>query len=120
MNIYVIHTLRSDWYLADVCDYIFASLEGAKKWTAYYIENKTERDIYISTFEECQRLVEDNDMKPKAMLQALSDLHDTATAHRAPFFSMEKWFYDGVGIRKKAVETAFELVSGTLNRFLSP
>jgi len=104
--------------MIDVCHSIYASLEGAKKWTAYGFAG-IEREAYIESFEECQRLVKENALHPKEMLQALSDYHDTLYLLPKPsFFSMARWFYAPLEARDTAVRTAFKLVDGICIRFL--
>jgi hypothetical protein len=114
------YTLKSQWYMEDVCDYIFASLEGAKTWTAQYCDNKYQRKAFLETFEECQVIVKKNDLKPEAMLQALSDFHDKLQCQpKPPFFSIERWFYDPIlGARDSAVRVVLQLVDGISKRFL--
>ena len=113
-------SLKRDWYMADVCDSIHASLEGTKQWTKYYYENECERNAYIDMFEQCQALVKEHDMKPKAMLQALSDLHTEVTTFHVvyPFFSLGRWVYKPNEAREQAVIIAFKLVDGISSRFL--
>jgi len=116
---YCPNTLTRDWYLADVCDSIYASLEGAKNWNAYFIENSIERKAYLETFSECQKIVKEHDMKPEAMLKALSDYHDLLpTMPKPPFFSIARWFYKSNAARERAIITAFELVDGISSRLL--
>ncbi len=113
-------TLKSEWYLGNVCDSIYASLEGAKNLTKLYYENEYERKHYVQTFEECQRLVKKYDLKPEAMRQALSDFHTEATAYELlpPFFSFARWFYDADEARENAIIVCFELVDSAINRFV--
>lgn len=112
-------TLKSDWYTAGVCDSIFESLEKTKFWTANTYKNKPERNAYIEAFEACQKLVKKNDMKPQAMLQALSDFHDDLLAlpPYVPLFS--RIFYKPNEARETAIKVAFELVDSINKRFLS-
>ena|ERR1700675_313422 len=115
---YYPHTLKRDWYTADVCDHIFASLEGAKFWTSYY-ENKYERRSYLETFEDCQKIAKKHDLKPKEMLQALGDYRDTLPLiPKPPFFSLARWIYNCFEARKRAVNIAINLVEGISNRYL--
>lgn len=112
-------TLKSTWYIADVCNCIHSSLEGAKKWGSYYYQSKIERDAFVETFEECQSLVKKNDLQPQAMLRALSDLHDTLPMMSKPsIFSRARWFHKPLEAREKAILVAFELVDGISNRYL--
>lgn len=112
-------TLKSQWYIADVCDSIASSLEGAKQWTKYRYESRIERDAYLEAFEECQKIVKENNLRPDAMLQALSDYHDFILIMlKPPFFSMARWFYKPNEAREQAVITAFDLVDGISKRYL--
>lgn len=85
-----------------------------------FFESKVEREAYIETFKECIDIVKNNDMQPKAMLQALSDFYDAAQwQHAVPFFSLARWIYNPQEAREKAILTAFELVDGIQSRYLS-
>jgi len=120
MNLFYPYTLKSQWYMVDVCKSIVASLEGAKKWGSYYYENDCEKKAWLETFEVCQRIVWQNSLKPDDMLQALSDFHTDITTTRIvePFFSAARWIYDPNSAREEAVTTAFNLVDGISKRFL--
>ena len=112
-------TLKRQWYMEDVCSYIIYSLEGAMKWNAYAYQNEVEKAAFIETFEECERLVKQNNLQPKAMLQALSDLHDTLPMMPKPsFFSLARWYHYPLEARERAIIIAFDLVDGISNRFL--
>ncbi len=120
MYLFYPRTLKSTWYMADVCASIKASLEGAKIWGSYYYENECEKKAWLETFTVCQQIVEENDLKPETMLQALSDFHTDVTTCRIvePFFSAARWIYKPNEVREQAVITAFALVDGINNRFL--
>lgn len=112
-------SLNRDWYKADVCDYIFTSLEGAKVWTSYEFQSNIERDPYLDTFQRCIDIVKNNDMQPKAMLEALFEHQELlCTMPKPPFFSRARWLYDPLTARLKAVKTVYELVAGISSRFL--
>lgn len=114
-------TLKSQWYLIDVCDSIARSLEGAKHWMSSKYESEIERAAYIETFEQCQLIVKNNDLRPDAMLQALSNLHTVVTEHPTvePFFSKARWIYKPNQAREQAIILAFNIVEGISDRFLS-
>lgn len=112
-------TLRREWYTSDVCDSIYASLEGTKNWTKYYFGNEPERNAYLDSFARCQELVKQNHLKPTEMLKALSQYHDEILEWpKPPFFSIARWFYDPVQARDHAVRTAFNIVDGVSSRYL--
>jgi hypothetical protein len=112
-------TLTRNWYMADVCDSIFTSLEGIKRWTSSCYESKIERAAYLETFERCQEIVREHDMRPKEMLQALSDYHDEILLlPKPPFFTLARWIYEPLKARDAAVRVAFNLVEGVSKRFL--
>jgi len=105
--------------MALVCDSIHTSLNGIKKWTAWYYMNDIDKYAYLDSFEECQRLVKKHDMNPEAMLQALSDYHDfVLTMAKPPFFSRARWTYAPLDARNTAVRVAFQLVDGISKRYL--
>lgn len=112
-------TLKSQWYMADVCTSITTSLEAVKNWTAYYYVSHIDRAAYLDTFAQCQRIVEDNTMRPDDMLIVLDELHDQLLASPLPsVFSRERWFHAPLEARKEAVAVAFSLVESIANRFL--
>jgi hypothetical protein len=104
-----------------VCDSIFVALEGIKNYTKYEYASDFERNAYLDMFDRCQIIVKNHDLKPEAMLQALSDLHTSVTAGRIvePFFSYARWFYNRNEVREEAVITAFTMVDSICKRFLS-
>jgi hypothetical protein len=106
--------------MENVCDSIFIGLEGLKNYTKHYYESKSEQKAYVDMFEECQRLVKKYDLKPDAMLQALSDLHTEVEMWHTiyPFFSLDRWFYKPDEARVNAIVAAFTFVDSIKVRFL--
>lgn len=105
--------------MADVCDSIFASLEAIKQITVLDFDNKIEREAYLNAFQTCQKIVQVNDLKPKEMLQALSDYHDALlSAPPLPLFSLARWIYNPAAAKDKAVRIAFQTVDSLSRRFL--
>jgi hypothetical protein len=106
--------------MENVCDYIFYSLEGAKKWIAsssYTIE--CERLAFLETFEECQRLAKENDLKPEKMLKELEFLQmRLCLLPKPPLFSYDRWLYKSLEARVAAITYARDLIKGTSDRFL--
>ncbi len=112
-------TLKSQWYLADVCTSITTSLEAVKNWTACYYVSSIDRAAYLDTFARCQRIVEDNRLRPYDMLVVLDELHDQLLVTPLPsVFSRERWFHAPLEARKEAVTVAFTLVQSISDRFL--
>lgn len=114
MNTFYPRSLKSTWYMENVCDYIHNSLEGAKNYHTSCIKNEHERQAYYQTFEECQEICRKNDMKPEKMYESLIALKMDLKSKRYPF----NLFYDIPGMRMVAVENAIDLVSGIANRYL--
>lgn len=118
MGIYP-RNLKSNWYTAEVCDYIYHSLEGAKNWIAPSYQAKCEREAFIETFSACQELVQKQDMKPEAMLEQLEMMRLGVNARpKEPFFTKARWLYNPTEARAAAVEYATDLVKGISERFL--
>lgn len=112
-------TLKSQWYMADVCDSIFTSLEAIKQITVLDFENKIEREAYLDAFQTCQEMVHVHDLKPQEMLRALSSYHDALlNAPRPPLFSLVRWVYDPAAAKDKAIRVAFQTVDSLSRRFL--
>lgn len=114
-------SLKSEWYMTDVCSTIATALEAYKNWTQYYYENAAERQAYVEAFEHCQQLVRYSKQNPQAMMEALSDYHTLVTVYpkQPSFFSLARWFYDVPGAREAAVRLAFHLVDNINARYLS-
>lgn len=118
-KMYYPRTLKSQWYLADVHISITTSLEAIKNWTACYYVSPIDRAAYLDTFARCQRIVEDNKLKPDDMLIVLDELHDQLLATPLPsIFSRTRWFHAPLEARKEAVAIAFLIVQSISNRFL--
>lgn len=112
-------TLKSQWYIDDVCRSIDASLEGAKNWTARWVGNKAERETYVATFERCQTIVRFH-KDPEAMLLALDEYHDRVVErqNRSRLLKFFRWFRDHDEAEEQAVRMAFHIVDGIKKRFL--
>lgn len=109
--------LKSNWYTADVCDYIYNSLEGAKKWIAPTYQAKCEREAFEAAFEKCQKICKDNDMKVESMLLHLASFK-LESFPKQPFFSKARWIYDPAEAHTAAIDYAIDLVDGISERFL--
>lgn len=120
MSVYL-RILASDWYVKDICDYAFNSLEGAKGWTSHSFESSIEREAYIETFEQCQKIAKSHDMEPKEMVEALFVFGQNLESHysKPPLFSRARLLYKPMQARARAVEVAGELVEGIFLRFLA-
>ncbi len=110
------HTLKSTWYMEDVCTSIYASLEGTKNWTAQQYESKTEREAFVSAFRRCQDLVIKNHLNPEDMLIALDKYHDVILEQK--YSSFRKWLYKTMHVEEQAVKIAFDVVNSVIRRFL--
>jgi len=103
-----------------VCDSIYASLEGTKRWTAAWHENKADQEAYINAFTRCQAIVKNHDLEPEQMLLALDTYHDEVVRRpiKPPFFSFARWVGNPAAAEEQAVRTAFQVIESARNRFL--
>ena len=110
-------TLKSSWYITDVCDHIYNQLEGASRLLPPVKENR-ERVAYLDTFSTCVDLCKKHDMDPKQMLEALIAFKGDLGYYPQPWaLWLEGWFYHSDTFRVKAVDDCIEIVKSA-NRFL--
>ena len=114
-------TLKTKWYVEGVCHSIYASLDGAKKWTAHWIENEKEREAYVHAFSRCEELVKQHHLEPQRMLVALDQYHDdilTQEILQSKWFSLKRFVADTTAAEEQAVRVAFDVVNTIAKRFL--